>query len=475
MAAKRKLQAQGREPDLSHPHATEPETMCPLSREQLFEILEHIYNEVYVLDADMQVIYVNPACCMHYGLTPEQMIGKHHNEFTGEIWYPSVVPEVYREKRRMCVEQVIYTGKRLVSCANPVLDKNGDIEMVVCLTEEKFEHLDIQYTPGEKLPLAGMSHEPEPENFGAIVAVSDEMRALCKTALRASQQDLPVLLQGESGTGKSMLAKFIHDSGSRKAGRYLAVNCAAIPETLLESELFGYKPHAFTGADPKGKAGLIRLTDKGTLFLDEISELAFALQAKLLDALENKAFIPVGGSEVEHADVRIVAATNRDLQEMVERKLFREDLYWRINVVDIKMPPLRKRTEDIDALARAFLDGINEKYGMNKTFSESVLHLLRRYEWPGNIRQFRNAIERAAVISEYDIIDVEDLPQNIPRELANSVLGAIGFEEFKELSFRKIIMEAYGKYKTSRKVAETLKISHTTANRLIRKYLREKA
>ena len=441
-----------------------------LSREQMFEILEHIYNEVYVLDRDMNIIYVNPACYMNYGLKPEEMIGKNHNEFTGDIWFPSVVPSVYREKRKMCVEQIIYTGKRLVSCANPVLNADNEIEMVICLTEEKFEHLDIQYNPDENTLYDIKAREQEEDDFGEIVAVSEVMKALYKTAQRASQQDLPVLLQGESGTGKSMLAKFIHDSGNRRSGKYLAVNCATIPGTLLESELFGYKPHAFTGANPKGKDGLVRLADKGTLFLDEIAELDLHLQAKLLDVLENKTFIPVGGAEVEHADVRIIAATNKDLQEMVERKVFREDLYWRINVVDIKMPPLRNRVKDIAVLAGTFLGRINAKYATNKQFSNEVSDLFLRYEWPGNIRQFRNAIERAAIISENDIITVEDLPQTILQDMATEPDTACTYEEYKESSLKQIIQAAYAEHKTSRKVAEALGISHTTANRLLKKY-----
>ena len=399
------------------------------------------------------------------------MIGRNHNEFTGEIWYPSVVPDVYREKRKMCVEQIVYTGKRLVSCATPVLDADNEMEMLICLTEEKFEHLDIQYNPAENIIYDGKASEQETESFGEIITVSDEMKALYKTALRASRQDLPVLLQGESGTGKSMLAKFIHDSGCRKNGRYLAVNCAAIPDTLLESELFGYKPHAFTGANPKGKEGLVRLADKGTLFLDEIAELALPLQAKLLDVLENKTFIPIGGNEVERADVRIIAATNKDLQDMVSRRVFREDLYWRINVVDIKVPPLRNRVKDIKALAHAFLDTLNAKYGTAKTFSQSVLDLFLRYEWPGNIRQFRNAIERAAVISERDVLSVEDLPQNILREMEAGAGPSCTYEEYKEAGLKKIIQTAGQKYKTCRKVAEVLHISHTTANRLMQKYM----
>lgn len=441
-----------------------------LERKQLFEILEHIYNEVYVLDRHMNVIYVNPACYRNYGLTPNEMIGKNHNSFTGNVWFPSIIPQVYAAKQRMCVEQVVYTGKRVVSTANPVLDANNEVEMVVCVTEEKFEHLDIQYNPDENTIYEYQTRESEAEDFGEIIVVSDEMKALYKAALRSAKQDLPVLLQGESGTGKSMLAKFIHESGARKAGRYMAVNCAAIPAALLESELFGHKPHAFTGANPKGELGLVKLADKGTLFLDEIAELSLPLQAKLLDVLENKTFIPVGGNEVERVDVRIICATHRDLQGMVAAKAFREDLYWRINVVDIKIPPLRKRMRDIEALAQGFLHSINAKYGSTKALSEDVLALFARYQWPGNIRQMRNAIERAVVISPQDTIQVDDLPQNILRETEAAAVTVCTYEAHKEASTKKIIEEAYARHKTSRKMAKALGISQTTVTRLLRKY-----
>lgn len=443
-----------------------------LSREQLFEILEHIYNEVYVLDHAMNVIYVNSSCSRNYGLLPEEMIGEKHSKFTGNIWFPSVIPEVYKNKRRMCVEQVIYTGKKVISTANPVFNDENQIELVVCVTEEKFEHIDIQYNADTNTICDTKNNERErsDDDFGEIIAVSDAMKALYKASMRSAQQDLPVLLQGESGTGKSMLAKFIHESGARRTNRFIAVNCATIPSNLLESELFGYKPHAFTGANPKGKAGLIRLADKGTLFLDEIAELALPLQAKLLDVLENKVFIPIGGSEVEHSDVRIISATNKDLQEMVTAKLFREDLYWRINVIGIRMPALRQRKDDIETLSHYFLQILNIKYHSHKLFSKEFIDLVSHYHWPGNIRQLKNAIERAVVIAAEDTIQIDDLPQSILKEMSAVGQEACTFKTFRESCVRKILEKSNEKDMHSRKLAEFLNISHTTASRLLRKY-----
>lgn len=445
-----------------------------LTRDQIFEILENIYNEVYVLDKNKTIVYINSACQRHYGLFPEDFIGKNHDEFAGQLWYPSIIPHVFKEKKKMSVKQMTHLGNPIVSIAVPVLDDNGEIELVVSVVEEKIEHPDIRYDPAKK-----SIHYEDHRTFSDAseteasytISRDPKMRKVLSAAHKAAQMDLPILIQGESGTGKSMLAKNIHDMGHRSSMPFMEINCAAIPQALLESELFGYEPHSFTNASGKGKKGLLEMADGGTLFLDEIGELAVALQAKLLDVIENKQFIPVGGKNTKKVDVRIITATNKDLKVLIAEKLFREDLFWRINVMDLMLPPLSERTGDIEYLQQVFLNNTNVKYGMNKKFSEEVKEIFLLYDWPGNIRQLKNVVERAVIMAKDETIQKDDLPERLIREAGENKIYAFDYETYKEICTKKIIIDAYNRYKTSRKVAEMLSISQSTASRLISRYI----
>ena len=446
-----------------------------LSNEDIFEILENIYNEVYVVDKNMNIIYVNPSCCRNYGLLPTDMIGKNHEEFTGDLWYPSVLKDVFIKKKRLCVEQMTYLGKTIISTANPVLDKNNDIEMIVCLTEEKFSTVNIDYDPNSKVIEYNDIASKESikvnklNTVTQITTINKNMIALLETAITSAKKDIPILIQGESGTGKSMLAKYIHEYSPRVDGPFISLNCATIPNNLLESELFGYEPHSFSGANPKGKIGLIETANNGTLFLDEIAELALSLQAKLLEVIENKSFIPVGGTKVKEINIRIITATNQNLQEMISKKTFREDLYWRLNVVDFELPPLRERSEDIIPLINLFL---KNSFIKNKIFSKEALNILTFYQWPGNIRQLKNIVDRAVILASDDTIRIDDLPFNIVTEVTNSDLTSYDYDSYMELCEKNIIIEAYKEYSSSRKLAEYLNISQSKANNLIKKYIK---
>lgn len=446
-----------------------------LTQEQIFEILESIYNEVYVVGKDHTILYINSACLRHYGLYPEDFIGKKEEEFSDKLWYPSVIPHVFKEKRTMSVKQMTYMGYPTYTIAVPVFDQNGEIEMVVSIGNENIQHPDIQYDPGRKViiyPEADpIFFEKEEMDGGYIISHAPKMVEVRHIAHKIAKMDLSILIQGESGTGKSMLAKYIHNIGNRRNKPFMEINCAAIPEALLESELFGYEPHSFTNASAKGKKGLLEMANGGTLFLDEIGELPITLQAKLLDVIENKQFIPIGGEKVKQVDIRIISATNKDLKKSVAEKLFREDLFWRINVMELFLPPLRERGEDIAYLQEVFLDRTNIKYGMNKQFSDEVKDIFYLYDWPGNIRQLKNVVERAVVIAKEDIIQVEDLPDIIIRQAQENMIYNCDYATFKDLCTKRIITEAYEKTKTSRKLAKELGISQATANRLISKYI----
>lgn len=297
------------------------------------------------------------------------------------------------------------------------------------------------------------------------------MQRVLQLCQKISNVDSTVLILGESGTGKSVLAQYIHNLSSRKQRPFLTINCASIPESLLESELFGYSVGAFTGALKHGKIGLIEAANHGTLFLDEIGELPLQMQAKLLHVIQHQEYIPLREIKPKKVNVRIIAATNRDLYEMVIKKQFREDLYYRLNVIDIKVPSLRERTEDIIPLATFFLLKNSSRFGISCKITEEALHLLETYSWPGNIRQLENLIEKLVVTADH-LIDVQNLMEHFNPVAKASVSQAFpsSLEAAMEEVEKKLVTELYENLKSSRKVADVLKVSQTKAYQLIRKY-----
>jgi two-component system response regulator AtoC len=253
------------------------------------------------------------------------------------------------------------------------------------------------------------------ENLEFVLGHNPQMLAVIDQAKRAANASVSVLLTGETGTGKEVLAKFIHSSGPRSGKPFIALNCAAIQNTMLESELFGYEAGAFTSANSK-KPGLMEIADNGILFLDEISSMPLETQSKLLRAIDENSFYRVGGIKLLHVDVQVLAASNRDLKAMMKAGDFREDLYYRLKVVDLNLPPLRDRKEDIPDLVGFFIRAFNMKLGKNILgISPKALQTLKTYPWPGNIRELSNALERAALFCDTEMIEVGDLPLDISR------------------------------------------------------------
>ncbi len=256
-------------------------------------------------------------------------------------------------------------------------------------------------------------------DFGGIIGRSPSMRELFETLALVAPSEATVLIQGESGTGKELVANAIHHNSLRKDRPFVKVNCAALPETLLENELFGHEKGAFTGATGP-KKGRFQLADKGTLFLDEIAEMAPSTQAKILRVLQEREFEPVGGTRTIHVDTRIISATNQDLEAEITKGRFREDLYYRLNVVMVKVPPLRNRLADTPLLAKYFLDRYGKKNHRNlKGFDPLAMDLLVQHPWPGNVRELENVIERAVIMARGDIIGPEHFPDNLRNQSAN--------------------------------------------------------
>lgn len=434
-----------------------------ITGETLRRILDHSSDEIFVIDRNQQIIFVNSVCEKHYGLKPEEVVGKYNVElFEKGYWKPSIIPLVFKEKKPVSIKQTTYIGAELLTTAVPILNEDNEIELVVTTSQELQTFKNIK-KERESNPIITNNSTP--------ITNCTKMKDIIKVCEKIAKVDSTILIQGESGTGKGVLAQYIHDISNRESKTFLKINCAVLPGDLLESELFGYAEGSFTGASKHGKKGLLEIAHQGTLFLDEIGEMPLSLQAKLLQVIQEKQFIPIGGHVMKTVDVRIIAATNRDLVEMVRKGLFREDLFYRLNIIDIHLPPLRERMEDIIPLTYNFLYKFNKKYNMNKIISQQCLDIFSSYQWPGNIRQLENVMERLVVTSD-SIIHPADLPEVITNNthpqaqytLPSNLDDAI--EHVKET----LVVQSYKKYKSSRKVAKDLNISQTRAVKLINQY-----
>ena len=306
-----------------------------------------------------------------------------------------------------------------------------------------------------------------------IVGTSPEMKNLFNIIGKIANTDANLLLTGETGVGKSMFAKIIHEASDRKNAPFVEINCATIHNNLIESELFGYEEGSFTGANNKGKVGNIELSGGGTLFLDEITELPLDMQQKLLQAIQDKRFTRVGGNEYIEIDFRLISATNRDLETLVKEGAFREDLYYRINVIPMNIPPIRNREEDIIALTLHFTRLNNEKYDKTKSFSKDALQVFCKYSWPGNVRELENLVERMILTSTNEVIGRDELPIYLQNIVINDRKSSSTLKDALDDYERRIIIDAYSKYKTSVAVGEELGISQTGAARKIRKYVKQ--
>ncbi len=324
----------------------------------------------------------------------------------------------------------------------------------------------------ERLRIENLKLKAELETssqLGNVIGISKPMKKIFRMARKLSETDVTVLLRGESGTGKEVIARAIHFNGNRKDKPFVAINCAAIPENLLEAELFGYEKGAFTGANAK-KKGKFEFADGGTLFLDEIGDLPLGLQAKLLRVLQEKEFTRIGGNKPVKVDVRIIAATNANLEEMVRERKFREDIYYRLSVVTIFIPPLRERKEDIPPLVSFFLNRFSRKYKKKFTISPEALSTLMEYDWPGNVRQLENYIERAIVLSDKDRLEPYDFSY-IENEYVNTEVKQPKPIENQKRSEREMIEEALRKTGYCQaKAARILNMTVRQVNYRIKKY-----
>jgi DNA-binding NtrC family response regulator len=305
--------------------------------------------------------------------------------------------------------------------------------------------------------------------FGGMIGVSAKMQRVYKMIEKVSQHEYPVLILGESGTGKELVAKSIHYSGIRKERPFAPVDCSSLVPTLIESELFGYVKGAFTGA-MQSKQGLLEAAQGGTLFLDEIGDMPVDLQAKLLRALQEREVKPVGSTERRHINIRIIAATNRDLESAIRTGAFRQDLYFRLNVVQIKLPPLRERKSDIQLMVISFLEKFSDPHGPPRTISDDAMRRLIAYDWPGNVRELENAIERAVAMGSGPIVHVGDLPSNLHYPSSERVPDKDELLPMEELERRAILRTLRETGGDKLAAARMLGIGKTTLYRKLKQY-----
>lgn len=390
-------------------------TTIPEAVERLDAIIEHSFDGIYITDKNGTTIKINHAYEDITGLKKEEVLGRNMADLVREkIISTSGSLIVMKDKRPVTLQQHFKTGKQALITSSPIFDKQGDLVMIVTNVRDLTEiynlkqEVQAKVEAVEKLRME-LDHMQGPDSDQDIIAKDDTTLSSILLANRVAPMDTTVILLGETGVGKEVMAKYIYRHSQRAQSSFIKVNCGAIPATLIESELFGYEKGAFTGANRTGKMGFFELADKGTLFLDEIGELPKDMQVKLLRAIQEQEIVRIGGTHPISIDVRIIAATNRNLEEMVQQNTFREDLYYRLTVFPIYIPPLRQRRDDITPLSELFLGRLNHKYNLKKYFSPTSVQLLNEYDWPGNIRELKNIVERAIIISSGNEIGPESL------------------------------------------------------------------
>lgn len=377
----------------------------------LNQILELLPFHFLATDPGGNIIYCKGAAL--FGATDEEMLNLNVYDLhtLGWIDRSSATKEAIETKKTVIKNLKNKTGRSMMTYSKPIMDADGKIKMAVSFSfEEQFFDLFINEIKTDKQNLQNavrfLSRTKELTLFSKTE--NAQMQKLYDTAKIAAPSDSTVHIYGESGTGKEVLAHFIHQHSRRADMPLIPVNCAAISPELVESEFFGHAKYAFTGADPKGKVGLFEMAHRGTLFLDEVGELPLSMQSKLLRAIEMGEIRRVGDNAPIQTDARIITATNRKLIELIKDKTFREDLYYRINVIPLEIPPLRKRREDIIPLAKHFLALFNAKYHTNRYFSQTAYNFFLNYDWPGNIREMKNLIEQYCIISDTDELRIKD-------------------------------------------------------------------
>ena len=435
-------------------------------------ILDSIHDGVWIIDGNGITLHANKALKRIAGISAKDVVGKHVTIPMQEGKFATCVTlDALEQKKTVTQFDDYLNGKRCLNTSSPILTDNGDVHRVVASIRDMTELESLQDKVAQiELEASRYKGELEKLEKGSVfVGNSTVFQKSLKQLKKVAKSTSSVLLMGETGTGKSLAASYIHDNSDRKDKPLIAINCAAIAESLIDSELFGYQKGAFTGADQGGKKGYFELADGGTLLLDEIGELPLGVQAKLLHVLDNYSFHKVGGNASVHVDVRIIAATNRSLDELVKTGEFRKDLYYRLHVLTVTIPPLRERCEDVPLLANAFLGDACRRLGTAKSFHKKALLALSGYNWPGNVRELRGAVEYLVAMSEGSIIKAEDMSpyifaENLEENTSISIKTKNLVEAVSELE-RGMIKDALIQEGSTYKAAKKLGISQSSVVR----------
>ncbi|MDI6705701.1 MAG: sigma 54-interacting transcriptional regulator [Firmicutes bacterium] len=436
-------------------------------------IIDCSYDGIAVADAKGFLIKVNPALEQMLHMSASELIGSSVEELERKgIVYPSATMLALKTGRPVTFMQKHKSGKEVLATGNPVVDENGKVTKVITNMRDLNALRDMENRISQGIGEIYV----EDENLEHLLSMrSPEFQAVMEVAKKLSKIDSTLLILGESGTGKDVITRFIHQNGPRRKGPFVKIDCGAIPENLIESELFGYETGSFTGAKRQGKPGLLEIAHTGTVFLDEVGELPLSQQVKLLRVLQDKKIVRVGGTNPIDIDIRVIAATNRDLDEMVNNGEFRADLYYRLSVVPLELPPLRKRREDILPLTNRFLEKFNHEYGTSKIISEDLKKIFLEYQWPGNIRELENLVERLVIVSRGSIIQPDDLPPDFIKRSNNGqnieVIGMIPLKKALEEVEKQLLLKAKERYNSTYKMAEILEVDQSTIVRKLKKYL----
>ena len=440
---------------------------------QLFAILGSVYDGLFITDGNAVTILINQAYQTISGLNPEDVLGKNMRDIVASGLIDRSGTLIALETGKPAtLEQTFRTGKQALITSTPCFSDKDKISMVITVVRDMTDLYGLQekYHESEERRRSEMAFLQRSQQLTSqLIAQDPRTLDTLRRVQKVAALDTTILLLGETGVGKEQFARFIYENSARSGQSFIGINCGAIPPTLIESELFGYERGAFTGANREGKMGVFESANKGTVFLDEIGDLPLDMQVHLLRVLQERQVKRVGGVRSISVDVRIVAATNRDLMEMVREKTFREDLYYRLNVVPIQIPPLRERKGDIKPLIQSFLTDMNKKYRFQKAFTPAAMEVMHRYAWPGNVRELKNVVEQAVILSSGDYILPTDLPITSRHE-ADGDGGTLDLRlAVAQFEYDHICL-AYQKYRNVRAAAASLGMDDATFVRKRKKY-----
>jgi PAS domain S-box-containing protein len=440
-----------------------------------FSIGDAISDGICLVDSSGIVIAVNKGYTEITEIKDTEIVGRNIRILLDEEYFSEAVSlKVLKQKKKISSLSTINKNKKKVLITgNPFFDKKGKVVQVLTVMRDLTELIKLKQDL-EKIEKKNEKYLNELNYFrneflekDNLVGKDDKMREIKELINHVAKTDATILITGETGCGKEVVSKEIHDKSNRKDLPYIKVNCAAIPDTLMESELFGYEKGAFTGAQNKEKLGMFEIANGGSILLDEIGEMPLNLQSKLLRVLQEKEIMRLGGTKSIKIDVRVIAATNQKLNELIEKGKFREDLYYRLNVVPIKVPPLRERRNDISILAHLFLEKLNTKYGKDKSFDNMAIQALENYDWPGNVRELQNVIERLLVVDDESYITYNSISNIIGRNKSETKIENenLTLREAVDILEREMIEKALKEHGSTYKAAKVLGVTQPTVFR----------